>query len=71
MSTQPIKEVLNSGECPRCGSEIITDETMTSYFCATDKTHFDLQVTFHGGEKMTATLNGQPVPQEELEELEW
>lgn len=71
MSTEPIKSVLDSGKCPECGAGIDTDDTMTSYFCENDKSHFDLQVTFHGGEKMTATLNDNPVPQDELEELEW
>jgi len=71
MSTEPIKDVLNSGKCPRCDASIVTDDKMTSYFCESDKSHFLLEVVFHGGEKMTATLNGNPVPQDELEELEW
>jgi len=71
MSTQPIKEVLDSGKCPTCSAGIITDDTMTSYFCEKDKSHFLLEVEFHGGENMSAKLNGSPVPQEELDQLEW
>lgn len=71
MSAQPIREVLNSGECPVCKAEIITNDTMTNYFCSDDETHFNLEVEFHGGEKMTAKLNDKPVPQDELEELDW
>ena len=71
VSTQTIKKVLDSGECPNCGAEIITDDTMTSYFCASDKAHFNLEIKFHGGEKMTARLNGKEVPKEDLDQLDW
>ena len=71
MTTQPIKEVLDSGTCPECNGNIITDDTMRKYYCEADQTHFQLEITFHGGETITAILNGVPVDQDELNELDW
>ncbi len=71
MTTQPIKDVLDSGECSVCKAAIITDDTMRKYFCENDPTHFLLEIEFHGGESITAKLNGKPVDQAELDQLDW
>ncbi|MDH5400997.1 MAG: hypothetical protein OEY49_00790 [Candidatus Heimdallarchaeota archaeon] len=71
MSSDPIKFVLETGKCPTCDNLIISNEDMTSYHCENSRDHFDLKVTFHGGEKMTATLNGNDVPENELAEIDW
>ena len=71
MSLDAIKFVLESGECPTCKAEVTSDDTMTSFLCSKDGSHFTLQVTFHGGEKITAKLNGQEVPEDELKKIDW
>ena len=69
--TDSIKKVLESGECPECQAQVISDEDMTTYFCEQDRAHFELKVTFHGGEKITAVLNGEDVDEALLREIEW
>ncbi|MCY3411081.1 MAG: hypothetical protein INQ03_05515 [Candidatus Heimdallarchaeota archaeon] len=71
MSVDSIKAVLDSGECPHCQAPIISDEDMTTYHCEQSREHFELKVTFHGGEKITAILNGKEVDETQLREIEW
>ncbi|MHA2251108.1 MAG: hypothetical protein ACXAD7_12155 [Candidatus Kariarchaeaceae archaeon] len=73
MSDDIIKKVLASGVCPSCNGEIQTayGEPVTIFTCQADKTHFQLEVEFHGGEKIIAKLNGKDVSQDELEGIEW
>jgi endogenous inhibitor of DNA gyrase (YacG/DUF329 family) len=71
MTTERIKQVLESGQCPECQADVESDETMTTFFCVQNKDHFKLVVTFHGGEKITATLNDEIVDEDELAKIEW
>ncbi|MHA2503833.1 MAG: hypothetical protein ACXAE3_13315 [Candidatus Kariarchaeaceae archaeon] len=71
MTTQAIKEVLENGVCPVCQSEVITDEQMKEYMCENDRNHFHLELSFHGGEKISAKLNGKPVDQDDLDQIDW
>ena len=71
MSIELIKQVLETGECPECKAAIVSAEDMSGYYCSEDKSHFDLKVIFHGGEKIEAILNGKKVPDEDLKEIEW
>jgi len=71
MLIDQIKKVLSTGECPKCQATVDSDDEMTTFICTEDRTHFELRVTFHGGEKITATLNGEAVEEEKLKEIEW
>ena len=71
MTTERIKMVLDSGECPECQAPVESDESMTTFRCVQNEDHFKLVVTFHGGEKITATLNDKDVDEEELSKIEW
>lgn len=71
MSTERIKQVLESGQCPECHADVESDETMTTFVCIKNDDHFKLVVTFHGGEKITATLNDEIVDEDELAKIEW
>lgn len=71
MDTDLIRKVLASGECPNCQAPVVSDEDMTTYYCQQDRSHYELKVKFHGGEKITATLNGKPVDEDKLREIEW
>ena len=71
MSADLIRQILKTGECPVCKASIVSDEEMAGYFCSEDKSHFDLKVIFHGGEKIEAILNGKNVPEEDLKEIDW
>ncbi len=71
MTSDKIKEVLSSGTCPRCNSEVVAAEGMKEYYCSKDKSHFHLEVMFHGGLTLSARLNGVEIPQEDLQEIEW
>ena len=52
MDIDNIKMVLDSGECPECQAVVVSDEDMTTYYCEQNREHFELKVTFHGGEKI-------------------
>ncbi len=69
--TDNIKLVLSSGECPECQASVVSDQEMTTYYCEQARSHFELKVVFHGGEKITATLNGVEVDESKLREIEW
>lgn len=73
MSKEIIKKVLASGLCPNCNGDLgtIYRETLTIFQCQLDETHFKLEVSFHDGEKITASLNGVNVPDDELAEIDW
>ncbi|MHA2170259.1 MAG: hypothetical protein ACXAB7_10235 [Candidatus Kariarchaeaceae archaeon] len=73
MSSDIIKQVLDTGSCPECKSEIYTKygEEKTVFYCVKDREHFHLEVEFHGGEKITALLNSVEVPSEELQKIDW
>lgn len=71
MSTHLIKEVLKTGECPQCQAQIVSSEDMAHFYCEQIPEHFDLKVTFEGGEKIHATLNGEEVPDEDLKDIDW
>jgi len=71
VSAEDIKKVLNSGTCPSCGSEVIVTEGMKEYYCSKDKSHFDLEISFKGGEEVIAKLNGNVLPHEDIKDIEW
>lgn len=71
MDSDIIKQVLKTGECPECQAPIIATEDMSGYYCEQNRVHFDLKVEFHGGESISATLNGKAVPAEDLKDIEW
>ena len=44
---------------------------MNIFVCIQNEDYFKLVVKFHGGEKITATLNGEEVDESELAKIEW
>ncbi|OLS26515.1 MAG: hypothetical protein HeimC2_14640 [Candidatus Heimdallarchaeota archaeon LC_2] len=71
MSSETIKEVLSSGTCPKCKSEVVAAEGMKEYYCTKDKSHFHLEIMFHGGLTLTARLNGVEISSDDLQGIEW
>ena len=71
MTSEKIKEVLSSGTCPRCKAEVVAAEGMKEYYCSNDKSHFHLEIIFHGGLTLTARLNGIEVSPDDLKGIEW
>jgi len=69
MSAELIKQVLNSGECPICKTEVEFRNDI--YECPADTSHFKLKISFEGGEKITANLNDTVIPPEQLQGIEW
>ncbi|MHA2097202.1 MAG: hypothetical protein ACW99A_00840 [Candidatus Kariarchaeaceae archaeon] len=71
MTSEQIKTVLDSGVCPTCKSEVLAAKGMKVYYCTKDKSHFHLEVMFHGGLSISAKLNGIEISSEELRDIEW
>lgn len=71
MTSEKIKGVLETGECPTCNSEVVAGEGMKEYYCVKNKSHFHLEVKFHGGLSISARLNGVEISSEDLQGIEW